>query len=171
MRGPQAWWLWPGWPRKGKRKGHGRPQDWKKARGVEAFAIRVECKMAEIAKAHAKRKGRVNPNDPKERASDGRPKERVDLDGLDDQAGDGRPERRSTKVPTKSGHGFSVETVDKDISSGDNFSLASGDKVASAGMDNKLNNKAAGAACSVLQEPQSNQGPRCYSSNYYLPIT
>jgi hypothetical protein len=24
---------------------------------------------------------------------------------------------------------------------------------------------------SVLQEPRSNQGPRCYSSNYYLPIT
>jgi hypothetical protein len=26
-------------------------------------------------------------------------------------------------------------------------------------------------ACSVLQEPRSNQGPKCYSSNYYLPIT
>jgi hypothetical protein len=52
----------------------------------------------------------------------------------------------ATKVPTKSGHGFSVETVNKDVSSGDDFSLASGDEVVSADTDDKLDDKAAGAA-------------------------
>ncbi len=33
------------------------------------------------------------------------------MDGPDDWAGEGHPEMRSTKVPTKSGHGFSVETI------------------------------------------------------------
>ncbi len=86
------------------------------------FAVRINCEVAKIAKADAKHKGRVDLNDPKEWAGDGHPKERVNLDGLDDWAGDGHPETRSTKVPTKSGHGFSVKTVDKDVSSGDNFS-------------------------------------------------
>ncbi len=113
---------------------------------MEAFAVRINREMAEIAKANTKRKGRVDPNDPKERAGDGRPKERVDSDGLDNQAGDGRPKMGSTKVPTKSRPGFSVETVNKEVSSRDNFPLASRDEVASAGTDDKLNNKAAGAA-------------------------
>jgi hypothetical protein len=89
---------------------------------VEAFAVRVNCEMAKIAKADAKHKGWVNPNNPKKRAGNGRPKERVNLDGLDDWAGNRRPKTRSTKVPTKSRHGFSVKTVDKDVSSGDIFS-------------------------------------------------
>jgi hypothetical protein len=57
----------------------------------------------------------------------GCPNERVDLDGRDDQANNGRPETRSTKVPTKSGLGFSVEAVNKDVSSGDDVSFAGGD--------------------------------------------
>ncbi len=69
---------------------------------MEAFAVCVDHKMAEIAKANAKCEGWADPNNPKEWACNGRPKERVNLDGLDDRAGDGRPETRSTKVPTKS---------------------------------------------------------------------
>jgi hypothetical protein len=42
---------------------------------------------------------------------DGQPNKRVDSDGRDDQAGDRRPDTRSTKVPTKSKHSFSLETV------------------------------------------------------------
>jgi hypothetical protein len=55
--------------------------------------------------------------------SDGRPNERVDSDGLDDRASDGCPKTRSAKVPTKSGHGFSIKTIGEDILSGDNFPL------------------------------------------------
>jgi hypothetical protein len=80
----------------------------------------------------------------------GTPKKRLNLDGLDDQAGNGRPETRSTKVQTKSGHGFSVETVNKDVSSGDDFSLASRDEIASAGIDDTLDDEAAGAALRTL---------------------
>ncbi len=113
---------------------------------MEAFAIRINRKMAEILKANAKRKGRANPKDPKERAGNGCPNDRVNLNGLDDWTGNRCPKTRSTKVPTKSRHGFSVKTINKDISSGDNFSLVSGDEVASAGTDDKLDNKAARAA-------------------------
>jgi hypothetical protein len=94
------------------------------ARNVEAIAICIDRKMAEIAKAYAKHKGRVNPNNLMERAGNGRPKDRVDLDGTDDWAGNKCPKMRSTKVPNRSGHGFSVKTVNKDVSSGDNFSVA-----------------------------------------------
>jgi hypothetical protein len=55
---------------------------------VEAIAICIGREMAEFAKANAKRKGRVNPNDLMERASDGRPKDRVDLDSPDNCVGD-----------------------------------------------------------------------------------
>jgi hypothetical protein len=78
--------------------------------------------------------------------SNGRPNKRVDSDGRDDRASDGRPNTRSTKVPTKSKHGFSLETVNEEVSSRDNVSLAGGDKVASTGTDNKLNDKVAGGA-------------------------
>jgi hypothetical protein len=54
------------------------------ARNVEAIAVCIDRKMAEIAKANAKREGRVDPNDLTERAGDGRPKDRADLDGPDD---------------------------------------------------------------------------------------
>jgi hypothetical protein len=91
---------------------------------VEAIPICIDCKMVEIAKANAKHEGRVDPNDLTEQASDGRPKDRVDLHGPDNWAGNKCPKMRSTKVPTRSGHGFSVETVNKDVSSGDNFSVA-----------------------------------------------
>jgi hypothetical protein len=40
---------------------------------MEALAVRVNHKMAEIAKANAKQKGRVNPDNPKERAGNRRP--------------------------------------------------------------------------------------------------
>jgi hypothetical protein len=53
---------------------------------------------------------------------------------------------RSTKVPTKRGHGFSVKTVNEDVSSKDKFSVARGDKVGSAGTDADLDDEAAGAA-------------------------
>jgi hypothetical protein len=94
------------------------------AQNVEAIAICINRKMAEIAKANARREGRVDPNDLMEQAGDGRPNHRVDSDGPDDRASDECPKMRSTKLPTKSGHGFSVETVNKDVSSGDNFSVA-----------------------------------------------
>ena len=83
---------------------------------VEAIPICIDCKMVEIAKANAKREGQVDPNDPKEQAGNGRLKKRVNLDGPDDQASNGRPKMRSTKVPTKCGHSFSVKTVVKDVS-------------------------------------------------------
>jgi hypothetical protein len=86
---------------------------------VEEFVVRISREMAEIAKVNTKRKGRVDPNNPKERASNGRSKARVNLDSLDDQASNGHPKIRSTKVSTTSGHGFFVETVDEDISIGD----------------------------------------------------
>jgi hypothetical protein len=81
----------------------------------------------------------------KEQAGNGRLKKRVNLDGPDGRAGNGRPEMRSTKVPTKRGHSFSVKTVNKD-SREEKISVASGDKVGSAGTDADLDNEAAGAA-------------------------
>jgi hypothetical protein len=113
---------------------------------MEAITILIDHKIAEFAKANAKRKGRVDPNNLKERAGNGCPMERINLDGPDDWAGEGCPKMRSTKVPTKRGHGFSVETIGEDISSNDNFSVASRDKVGSAGTDDNLDDKAAGAA-------------------------
>ncbi len=94
------------------------------AQNVEAIAVCIDRKMAEIVKANAKCEGHVDPNDLTERAGDGRPKDRVHSDGPDNWAGNKCPEVRSTKVPTRCGHGFSVETVNKDVSSGDNFSVA-----------------------------------------------
>jgi hypothetical protein len=93
------------------------------ARNVEAIAVCIYRKMGEIAKANAKHEGRVNPNNLMERAGDGHPKDRGDSDGPDYWASNECPEMRSTKVPTRSGHGFSVETVNKDVSSRDNFSV------------------------------------------------
>jgi hypothetical protein len=113
---------------------------------MEAIAILINHEMAEIAKANAKREGQVDPNDQKERASNGCLKKRVSLDGPDDQVGNGRPKMRSTKVPTKRGHSFSVKPVNKDVSKEDKFSVASGDKVGSAGTDANFDNKVAGAA-------------------------
>jgi hypothetical protein len=75
------------------------------------ITVLINHEMAEIAEANAKREDQVDPNDLKERAGNGCPKERVNLDGLDNWAGKGQPEMRSTKVPTKSGQGFSVETI------------------------------------------------------------
>jgi hypothetical protein len=89
--------------------------------GVEAFAFRVNHERRKSQRQTPSARGRVDHSNPKERAGNGRPKERVDLDSLDNWAGDGRLKTRSTKVPTKSGHGFSVETINKDVSSGDNF--------------------------------------------------
>jgi hypothetical protein len=94
------------------------------AQNVEAIAVCIDRKMAEIAKANAKREGRVNPNDLTKRAGNRCPKNRVDLDGPDNWAGNECPEMRSTKVPTRSGHGFSIKTVNKVISSKDDFSVA-----------------------------------------------
>ncbi len=113
---------------------------------MEAIAILINHKMAEIAKANAKRGGQVDLNDLKEQAGDGRLKKRVNLDGPDNRAGDGHPKMKSTKVPTKRGHSFSVKTVNEDVSREDKFSVASGDKVGSAGMDANLDDEAAGAA-------------------------
>jgi hypothetical protein len=125
---------------------HGRPQDWKKVQDMEAIAILINHEMVEIAKANAKCEGQVDPNDLKEQAGNGRLKKRVNLDGLDGQACNGHPEMRSTKVPTKRGHSFFVKTVNKDVSRNEKFSVASEDKVGSAGTDADLDNKAAGAA-------------------------
>jgi hypothetical protein len=94
------------------------------ARNVEAITICIDHEMAEIAKANAKCEGRVKLNDLMEWAGNGCPKDRVDLDGPDNWAGDKCPEMRSTKVPNRSGHGFSVETVNKDVSSRDDFFVA-----------------------------------------------
>jgi hypothetical protein len=47
------------------------------AQNVEATAIRIDREMTKIAKANAKRKGRVDPNDLTEWVGDGRPKNRV----------------------------------------------------------------------------------------------
>ena len=51
------------------------------ARNVEAIAVCIDREMGEIAKANAKREGRVDPNNLTERAGDGHPKDRVDSDG------------------------------------------------------------------------------------------
>jgi hypothetical protein len=83
---------------------------------VEAIAVLINHEMVEIAKANAKRKGRVDPSNLKEQAGDGRLKKRVNLDGLDDQAGNGHPKMRSTKVCTKREHRFSVKTVNEEVS-------------------------------------------------------
>ncbi len=111
----------------------GTPQ--KKAQGTEAYTFRVDREKAEITNANAKRKGLVDLNNLNDWANDGRPKTGRDPDDPVDRAGDGRPKTRSPKVPTKSGHGFSGKTVDKDVLSGDDFSLASGDKVVSVSTD------------------------------------
>ena len=63
---------------------HGRPQDWKKVQDMEAIAILINHEMVEIAKANAKREGRVHPNNLKERAGIGRSKKRVNSDSPDD---------------------------------------------------------------------------------------
>jgi hypothetical protein len=68
--------------------------------------------------------------------------------------------RPATKVPTKSGHGFSVKTFDKDVSSGEDFYFASRDKVTSAGTDDKLNNKTVGAALRTRQTGAAAGGRR-----------
>ncbi len=78
---------------------------------MEVITVLINHEMAKIVEANAKHEDRVNPNDLKERAGNGCPKEIVNLDGPDDWAGEGHPEMRSTKVSTKSGHGFSVETI------------------------------------------------------------
>ncbi len=88
---------------------------------MEAIAILINNKMVEIAKANAKHEGQVDSNDLKEQAGDGRLKRRVNLDGPDGRAGNGRPEMRSTKVPTKRGHSFSVKTVNKAVSREEKF--------------------------------------------------
>ncbi len=113
---------------------------------MEAITVLIDHKMVEFAEANAKRKGRVDPNDLKERAGNSCLMERVNLEGPDDWACKGHPKMRSTKVPTKRGQSFSIETIGEDVSSEDNFSVASRDKVGSAGMDDNLDNKAAGAA-------------------------
>jgi hypothetical protein len=91
--------------------------------GMEAFAFHVNRERRKLQRQTPSVRGRVNPNNQKERAGDGRPKERVNSDSPDNCAGNGRLKTRSTKVPTKSGHGFSVETVNKDITRGENFPL------------------------------------------------
>ncbi len=113
---------------------------------MEAIAILINHKMVEIAKANTKCKGQVDSNDLKEQAGDGRLKKRVNLDSPDGRSGNGHPKMRSTKVPTKRGHSFSVKTVNKDVSREEKFSVASGDKVGSAGTDTNLYDEAAGAA-------------------------
>ncbi len=113
---------------------------------MEAIAVLINHKMAEIAKANTKREGQVDPNDLKEQAGDGRLKKRVNLDGPEDQAGNGRPKMRSTKVPTKGEHSFLVKTVNNDVSRENKFSVASKDKVRSAGTDANLDDEVAGAA-------------------------
>jgi hypothetical protein len=85
------------------------------AQNMKAIAVRIDREMAIIAKVNAKREGRVDPNNLMERASNRRPKDRVNADGPDNWACNGRPKMRSTKVPTKSGHSFSIETINKDI--------------------------------------------------------
>ncbi len=42
---------------KARGKGHKRPQDWKKAQGVEVITILINHKMAEFAEVNAKREG------------------------------------------------------------------------------------------------------------------
>ncbi len=79
------------------------------------------------------------------------PKERVNSVGPGDWAGERRLEMKSTKVPTKSRHGFFVMTVNKGISSGDEFSLAREDEVVSIGTDDELDGKVAGAALRTHQ--------------------
>ncbi len=90
--------------------------------GMEAFAFCVDRERRKLQRQMPSARGQDDPNHPKERAGNGRPKERVNLDSPDNWSGNGCLKTRSTKVPTKSGHGFSVKTVNKDISTGDNFS-------------------------------------------------
>ncbi len=91
--------------------------------GVEAFAFRVDRERRKLQRQTPSAKAQVDPNRPKERAGDGCPKERVDSYSPDNRASNGCLKTRSTKVPTKSRHGFSVETVNKYILSRDNFPL------------------------------------------------
>jgi hypothetical protein len=91
-------------------------------RGVEAFPFRVNHQRQKLQRRTPSARGWVDPNNPKERAGDRCPKERVDLDSPDNWAGNEHLKTRSTKVSTKSGYGFSVEAVNKDVLSGDNFS-------------------------------------------------
>ncbi len=46
---------------------------------MEAITVLINHEMAKIVEANAKREDWVNPNDLKERASNGCPKERVNL--------------------------------------------------------------------------------------------
>jgi hypothetical protein len=89
--------------------------------GVEAFAFPIDGERRKLQRQMPSARGRVDPNDPKEQAGNGHPKERVDSDSPDDRAGNRRLKTRSTKVPTKSGHGFSVKTVNEDVLSGVDF--------------------------------------------------
>jgi hypothetical protein len=88
---------------------------------MEAFAFRVDHERQKLQRQMPSARGRVDPNNPREQAGNKCPKKRVDSDSLDNWAGNGCLKMSSTKVPTKSGHGFSVKTVNKDASSGDNF--------------------------------------------------
>ncbi len=90
---------------------------------VEAFAFRVDRERRKLQKQTPSARGRVDPNNLKEQTGDRHPKERVESDSPDDRAGNKRLKTSSTKMPTKSVHGFSVETVNKDVSSRDNFPL------------------------------------------------
>ena len=83
--------------------------------GMEAFAFRVDRERQKLQRQTPSVRGRVNPNNQKERAGDGRPKERVNSDSPDNWAGNGRLKTRSTKVPSKSGHGFSNMTINKGV--------------------------------------------------------
>ncbi len=89
--------------------------------GVEAFPFCIDCKRRKLQRQTPSARGQVDPNNPKEQAGDGRPKERVNSDSPDNWTSDGHLKTRSTKVPTKSGHGFSVESINKDASRKDDF--------------------------------------------------
>jgi hypothetical protein len=62
------------------------------------------------------------------------------------RAGNGHPKTRSTKVPTKSGHGFSIKTINKDVLSGDKFSRASGDKARTTSLTMRRRERPSGHA-------------------------
>jgi hypothetical protein len=70
---------------------------------MEVFAVHVDGKMAKIAKANAKRKGRVDPNNPKDWASNGCPIKRVNSDGLDNWAGNSAPGGGPPRCPPRVG--------------------------------------------------------------------
>jgi hypothetical protein len=78
---------------------------------MEAFPFRVNCERRKLQRQTPSARGQVDPNNPKEQTGDRHPKERVDSNSPDNWAGNGRLKTRSTKVPTKSRHGFSVKTV------------------------------------------------------------